>query len=55
MGKLVIATAKIAREQGLTEEDGYRLVFNNGAGAGQTVFHMHAHILGGRDLSWPPG
>lgn len=55
LGRLMLATAKIARELGLGEEEGYRLVFNNGAGAGQTVFHMHAHILGGRDLSWPPG
>ncbi|GAA2862086.1 histidine triad nucleotide-binding protein [Nonomuraea rubra] len=36
-------------------EGGYRIVFNTGAGAGQTVFHVHAHILGGRDLTWPPG
>lgn len=55
LGKLMLATAKIAREQGLGEEEGYRVVLNNGAGAGQSVFHMHAHILGGRDLSWPPG
>ncbi|GAA1637321.1 histidine triad nucleotide-binding protein [Nonomuraea sp. NPDC048882] len=34
---------------------GYRIVFNTGAGAGQTVFHVHAHVLGGRDLGWPPG
>nr|SBO93499.1 Histidine triad (HIT) protein [Nonomuraea gerenzanensis] len=36
-------------------EGGYRIVFNTGAGAGQTVFHVHAHVLGGRDLTWPPG
>ncbi|MBE3001681.1 histidine triad nucleotide-binding protein [Nocardiopsis sp. HNM0947] len=34
---------------------GYRLVFNTGSGAGQTVFHLHAHVLGGRGLNWPPG
>ncbi|MEU7879906.1 histidine triad nucleotide-binding protein [Microbispora bryophytorum] len=36
-------------------ETGYRIVFNTGAGAGQAVFHVHAHVLGGRDLTWPPG
>ena len=36
-------------------ESGYRIVFNTGPGAGQTVFHVHAHVLGGRDLTWPPG
>ncbi|MFF7200406.1 MULTISPECIES: histidine triad nucleotide-binding protein [unclassified Streptomyces] len=38
-----------------TVEPGYRIVFNTGAGAGQTVFHAHAHVLGGRGLEWPPG
>jgi histidine triad (HIT) family protein len=37
------------------EETGYRVVFNTGPGAGQTVFHVHAHVLGGRGLGWPPG
>lgn len=54
LGKLMLAAKKIAVEQGL-EEDGFRLVINNGAGVGQTVFHIHLHILGGRDFSWPPG
>ncbi|MEQ4724805.1 histidine triad nucleotide-binding protein [Nonomuraea sp. B19D2] len=36
-------------------DSGYRVVFNTGLGAGQTVFHVHAHVLGGRDLTWPPG
>ena len=45
--------AKVAREQGL--DDGYRVVLNTGPAAGQTVFHVHAHVLGGRTLSWPPG
>jgi histidine triad (HIT) family protein len=51
-GGLVSVTAKVARDAGLTD---YRLVFNTGTGAGQTVFHAHGHVLGGRDLNWPPG
>ncbi len=47
------AAKKIAEQEGLT--DGYRLVINQGAAAGQTVPHLHAHLLGGRDFSWPPG
>jgi histidine triad (HIT) family protein len=54
MGHLMWAAAEVARQQGL-EEGGFRLVMNNGAGAGQSVFHMHAHVIGGRELSWPPG
>jgi len=42
-----------AQEQ--TRDTGYRVVFNTGAGAGQTVFHAHAHVLAGRGLNWPPG
>ncbi|OII61388.1 histidine triad nucleotide-binding protein [Streptomyces sp. CC53] len=38
-----------------TDGTGYRIVFNTGTGAGQTVFHVHAHVLGGRGLAWPPG
>src|SRR5215475_6886342 len=37
------------------DQSGYRVVFNTGSGAGQTVFHVHAHVLGGRGLEWPPG
>ncbi len=44
----------VAEDEGIAER-GYRLVFNTGAGAGQTVFHVHAHVLGGRGMSWPPG
>ena len=44
----------VAMAEGLGES-GYRVVFNTGAGAGQTVFHAHAHVLGGRPLGWPPG
>lgn len=44
----------VAAEEGV-DKTGYRVVFNTGAGAGQTVFHTHAHLLGGRGLEWPPG
>jgi len=54
LGKLLLAANKIAADEGLTEP-GYRLVINNGEGAGQTVFHLHVHLIGGRALSWPPG
>ncbi|MEU3724726.1 histidine triad nucleotide-binding protein [Streptomyces sp. NPDC031705] len=46
--------ARVAADEKV-EEGGYRVVFNTGAGAGQTVFHAHAHVLGGRGLQWPPG
>jgi histidine triad (HIT) family protein len=52
IGHLMQAATKVAEDQGLKD---YRLVMNNGAGAGQTVFHLHLHILGGRPMSWPPG
>ncbi|WP_436736800.1 histidine triad nucleotide-binding protein [Streptomyces sp. BBFR102] len=45
---------EVAAEEGIAET-GYRIVFNTGSGAGQTVFHAHAHVLGGRGLQWPPG
>ncbi len=54
LGHLMLVAAKVAREQGL-EEDGFRLVANTKAGAGQSVFHLHLHVIGGRALSWPPG
>jgi histidine triad (HIT) family protein len=53
IGKMLRTGARLAAELGLV--DGFRLVFNNGAAAGQTVFHIHLHILGGRQLQWPPG
>jgi len=53
IGKLNLAAAKVARERKI--ENGYRTVFNVGPGAGQSVFHLHLHLLGGRPLSWPPG
>jgi len=53
LGKLQLLAAKLAGDRKLTE--GYRTVFNNGRGAGQSVFHLHLHLLGGRDFRWPPG
>lgn len=51
---VLAAAGEVAAQEGIAES-GYRVVFNTGAGAGQTVFHAHAHVLGGRDLTWPPG
>lgn len=53
MGHLIYAATQIANKMKLL--NGYRLVINNGAGAGQSVFHVHLHILAGRAFSWPPG
>jgi histidine triad (HIT) family protein len=53
LGHLLLKAAEIARVQGIG--DAFRLVVNNGEGAGQTVFHLHLHILGGRGFRWPPG
>ena len=52
-GQVLALAAQVAEQEGLA--DGYRLVFNTGAKAGQSVFHAHAHVMGGRDLAWPPG
>ena len=52
IGGLFSVAAKICHEQSLSD---YRLVINNGAGAGQTVFHLHLHVIGGRTMNWPPG
>ena len=54
VGKLFMAAQSIAKEEGLAD-DGYRTVMNCNAGAGQSVFHIHLHLLGGRLMSWPPG
>ncbi|MDD3608837.1 MAG: histidine triad nucleotide-binding protein [Halothiobacillaceae bacterium] len=54
VGKLVLTAARLARELGI-DESGYRLVTNCNADGGQTVFHIHLHLLGGRPLDWPPG
>jgi histidine triad (HIT) family protein len=53
MGKLVKVGVDLAKSMGL--DDGFRFVMNNGERAGQTVFHLHMHVLGGRELTWPPG
>ena len=54
VGKMVLAAKKIAANMNIGER-GYRLVFNCNAEAGQTVFHLHLHVLGGRQMHWPPG
>lgn len=54
IGKLVLTARELAREQGIAE-DGYRLVMNCNEHGGQTVFHIHLHVLGGRPMGWPPG
>src|SRR5215212_594400 len=54
LGHLLRVAARVANDQGLSD-GGYRTVINTGEGAGQSVFHLHLHVLGGRDLSWPPG
>ncbi len=53
LGHMMLAAAKVARQLGVG--DAFRLVVNNGAEAGQSVFHLHLHILAGRKLRWPPG
>ncbi len=53
LGHLLLTAAKVARQLGVG--DAFRLNVNNGAGAGQSVFHLHLHILGGRTFAWPPG
>jgi histidine triad (HIT) family protein len=52
LGHLLRVGARIANEQ---EHESYRTVINTGAGAGQSVFHLHVHVLGGRGMNWPPG
>jgi diadenosine tetraphosphate (Ap4A) HIT family hydrolase len=54
LGHLLRVGARVANEQG-HGESGYRTVVNTGAGAGQSVFHLHVHVLAGRRLNWPPG
>ena len=54
VGRLFLAAREIARADGV-HEGGYRVVMNNGADAGQSVDHIHLHLLGGRQLRWPPG
>ncbi len=52
LGYLLLVANKVAAQEGLTD---FRVNVNNGAGASQTVFHLHIHVLGGRPFSWPPG
>jgi len=52
LGHLLLVASKVAADAGLED---WRLVVNNGAGAGQSVFHLHLHVLGGRRMGWPPG
>ena len=53
LGHLLLTAQQVAQKLGLT--NGYRIVINTGADGGQTVYHLHLHILGGRSLTWPPG
>jgi histidine triad (HIT) family protein len=53
-GKMTMLAAALARQEGIATS-GYRLVLNNGADGGQSVFHLHLHLLGGRQMAWPPG
>lgn len=54
LGHLLRIAARVANDQGHAES-GYRTVINTGAGAGQSVFHLHVHVLAGRPMNWPPG
>ncbi|MFH1010274.1 MAG: histidine triad nucleotide-binding protein [bacterium] len=54
MGRLLMVAREVAQSLGL-ERTGYRIVINSGAEAGQSIFHLHVHILGGRAMKWPPG
>ncbi|MGB5734591.1 MAG: histidine triad nucleotide-binding protein [Thiohalocapsa sp.] len=54
IGRLLLAAAKVAEQEGIAAA-GYRTIINCNAGAGQTVYHLHVHVLGGRPLQWPPG
>lgn len=53
LGHLLLTAKKVAQDQGL--ENGYRLVINNGKDGAQSVYHLHIHIMGGRQMNWPPG
>lgn len=54
LGRLLLVASEIAKAEGI-DSSGYRTVINTGAGAGQTVHHVHVHLLGGRPMKWPPG
>jgi histidine triad (HIT) family protein len=53
LGRMLLAAKKLAAERGISS--GYRVIINNGAGAGQSVDHLHLHVMGGRAMRWPPG
>ena len=54
LGKLMVASRKVAATLGVADS-GYRVVINDGANGAQSVYHLHLHILGGRQMTWPPG
>lgn len=54
IGSMILCAKKLAHNEGLSEQ-GYRLVFNVNSGGGQEVYHIHLHVLGGRQMTWPPG
>ena len=54
LGRMILAAKKLAKSEGLSDV-GYRLVFNVNSGGGQEVYHIHLHLLGGRQMTWPPG
>lgn len=54
LGSMILCAKQLAREEGLSDS-GYRLVFNINSGGGQEVYHIHLHLLGGRQMTWPPG
>ncbi|MGE0881905.1 MAG: histidine triad nucleotide-binding protein [Blastocatellales bacterium] len=54
MGHLLVVSAQIAKQEKIND-DGFRVIINSGADAGQSVFHIHLHVMGGRPMSWPPG
>ncbi|HEY5626515.1 MAG TPA: histidine triad nucleotide-binding protein [Nitrospira sp.] len=54
LGQLLLACAKVAKQKGLAD-NGYRVAVNTGRDGGQTVFHLHFHVMGGRHMAWPPG
>ena len=54
LGHILRVAARVANDEGLTES-GFRTIINTGAGAGQSVLHLHLHVLGGRQMTWPPG
>lgn len=54
LGRLMLTAAKVAKQEGIAEQ-GYRTIVNCNAAGGQTVYHLHVHLIGGRPLQWPPG